>query len=115
VDVAQRDVWWANLGQPAGAVAGYHRPVIIVQSDGLNASRAATYLCVPLTGNLRWEQVPTNLRLSAGATGLERDSIAQVGLLFTVAEVELLERVGRISEGQLKQLFARLDLALGRG
>jgi mRNA interferase MazF len=115
MEVAQRDVWWADLGDPVGSTAGHRRPVIIVQGDELNASRTSTFLCIPLTRNLRWENFSANLRIAAGTTGLEHDSVAQVALMFTANESELLERVGRISQRQLEQLLARLDLALGRG
>lgn len=112
--VAQRDVWWADIGNPTGSAAGFHRPVVIVQSDRINASRLATYLCVPLTGALRWQDAPWNLLLRAAVTGLDRDSVAQTTLLFAVDRSQLRERVGSISDQHLTQLFARLDIALGR-
>ena len=52
--------------------------------------------------------------LPAKATGLDKDSVAQLTLMLAIDEEQLIERVGRISERQLAQLFARLDLALGR-
>jgi mRNA interferase MazF len=113
-DVSQRDVWWADLGDPIGGATGFHRPVVIVQSDAINISRLTTYLCVPLTGNLKRQIAPWNMLLPASATGLDKDSVAQTGLLFAVDQVQLLERVGRISERQLKALLAKLDVALGR-
>ncbi len=115
MQVSQRDVWWADLGDPVGGSSGYHRPVVIVQSDAINISRLTTYLCVPLTGNLNRQIAPWNMLLTAKATGLDKDSVAQTGLLFAVDQSQLLERSGRISERQLAQLLARLDVALGRG
>lgn len=114
MEVAQRDVWWADLGDSVESATGYHRPVVVVQGDDLNSSRSSTYLCVPLTGNLRWGAIPTNLRLPARATGLDQDSIAQVGLMLAVSESQLIECVGKIPHSHLEQLFARIDLALGR-
>ena len=114
-DVAQRDIWWADLGEPIGSVAGFARPVIVIQSDAINASRLTTFLCVPLTSNPRWAMVPWNLPLPASATGLEHDSVAQTGLMFAADETQLIERAGRISQRRLDQLFTRLDIALGRG
>ena len=117
--VSRRDVWWADLGEPAklkseASTSGFHRPVIILQSDAINVSRLTTYLCVPLTGNLRTQIAPWNMLLPAKATGLDKDSVAQLTLMLAIDEEQLIERVGRISERQLAQLFARLDLALGR-
>ena len=113
--VSRRDIWWADLGDPIGSTSGFHRPVIILQSDAINVSRLATYLCVPLTGNLRTQVAPWNMLLAAKATGLDKDSVAQLTLMLAINEAQLIERVGRIPERQLDQLFAKLDLALGRG
>lgn len=115
LQVSQRDVWWADLGDPIGGASGFHRPVVILQSDAINISRLTTYLCVPLTGNLKRQIAPWNLLLTANATGLGKDSVAQTGLMFAADQSQLIERTGRISERHLRQLFERLDVALGRG
>jgi mRNA interferase MazF len=110
----QGEVWWVELPDPAGSAAGFRRPVLIVQSDQVNRSRIETVICVPLTSNLKWAAAPTSLTLTARATGLDRDSVAQTTLILAVDKASLTERAGRISEKQLGQVFARLDLALGR-
>ncbi|MEP7350603.1 MAG: type II toxin-antitoxin system PemK/MazF family toxin [Sphingorhabdus sp.] len=112
--VVQGEVWWADLGQPVGSVPGYRRPVVIVQGGLLNGSRISTVICIPLTSNLNWEAIPTCLRLPAKATGLDRDSVAQASQIMTADKNQLIEPIGRISERQLGQLLARLDVALGR-
>ena len=113
--VAQGEVWWADLGQPVGSVPGYRRPVVIVQGGLLNGSRIGTVICIPLTSNLDWEAIPTCLRLPAKSTGLDRDSVAQASQIMTADKSQLIEPIGRISERQLGQLMAKLDVALGRG
>jgi mRNA interferase MazF len=112
--IAQRDIWLADLDEPVGSAPGYRRPVIVVQADAINLSRLATYLCIPLTSRPFRLQLPWNLNLSAAATGLEKDSVAQTNLLTPVDQSQMIERIGHISEKQLKQLFACLDIALGR-
>lgn len=54
VDVAQGDVWWADLPEPTGSGPGFRRPVVVVQGNPLNRSRIATVVCVPLTSNRVW-------------------------------------------------------------
>lgn len=112
--VVQGEVWWADLGQPVGSVPGYRRPVVIVQGALLNGSRIRTFVCVTVTSNLDWAEIPTSLRLPASGTGLDRDSVAQTSQIMTVDKSQLIEPIGRINERQLAQLFAKLDLALGR-
>lgn len=112
--IAKGDIWWTDLGDPVGAVAGYHRPVIIIQADAINRSRLETVLCVPLTSNLSRAQLPTNLLLKSSSSGLDRDCVAQATLLLAVDKIRLAERVGSISQQKLEQLYRCLDIALGR-
>lgn len=112
--VAQGEVWWADLGDPAGSSAGYRRPVVIVQCDAFNQSRIGTVLSVPLTSNLKWAKAPGNVMLPAPATGLDKDSVANVSLLVAVDKGQLIERAGKISRRQLESILSGIDIVLGR-
>jgi mRNA interferase MazF len=112
--ISQGDVWWADLRAPSGSEPGFRRPVVIVQGDPLNRSRIATAVCVPLTSNLRWADAPGNVRLSARATGLPRDSVANVSQLVTLDQGVLTERVGKLSRARLELVLAGIDVVLGR-
>jgi mRNA interferase MazF len=114
VVICQGDIWWADLGEPPGSVAGYRRPVLIVQSDAINRSRLATALCVPLTSNLAWAKAPGNLLLAKKVTGLDRDSVAQTTLMLAIDKACLTERAGRIAAEQLERVLAQLDVVLAR-
>ena len=46
-EVAQGELWWADLPMPAGSGPGFRRPVVVVQGNPLNRSRLATVVCVP--------------------------------------------------------------------
>jgi mRNA interferase MazF len=83
VVVAQGEIWWAELPDPSGSGPGFRRPVVVAQGDAFNRSNIATVVCVPLTTNMRWVEAPGNLLLSARATGLPRDSVANVSYQST--------------------------------
>ena len=112
--IAQAEIWWADLGDPVGSAPGYRRPVVVVQCDAFNQSRIATTLCVPLTSNLKWADAPGNILLRAAATGLDRDSVANVSLTVAVDKTQLVERAGKISRRQLELVLAGIDVVLGR-
>ena len=112
--IAQAEIWWADLGDPVGSAPGYRRPVVVVQCDAFNQSRIATTLCVPLTSNLKWADAPGNVLLRAAATGLDRDSVANVSLTVTMDKSQLVERAGKISRRQLELVLAGIDVVLGR-
>jgi mRNA interferase MazF len=84
VVISQGDVWWADLPMPAGSGPGFRRPVVIIQSDAFNRSRLATVVCVPLTSNTRWADVPGNVLLASGVTNLPRDSVANASQVISL-------------------------------
>lgn len=112
--IAQGDVWWADLGEPGGSEPAYRRPVVVVQCDAFNRSRIATIVCVPLTANLRWARAPGNVLLEAAATGLARDSVANVSQIVALDRGVLDAREGRLSEGDLARVLSGIDVVLGR-
>ena len=112
--IAQGDVCWADLPEPAGSGPGFRRPVLVVQGDAFNRSHVATVVCVPLTSNLRWAGAPGNVLLPARSSGLPRDSVANVSQIVMLDRALLTERVGRISRKQLDLVLAGLDIVLGR-
>jgi len=114
VVISQGDVWWADLGAPVGSEPGFRRPVIVVQGDNFNRSALRTVVAVPLTSNLRWAAAPGNVRLTARATGLPRDSVANVSQLVALDRSILIERVGRLSSSKLELVLAGIDTVLGR-
>lgn len=114
VDVAQGDVWWADLPEPAGLGPGFRRPVVIVQGNALNRSRIATVVCVPLTSNIVWAGAPGNTLLKARATGLPKDSVANVSQIIALDRSLLTERVRRLTPKHLAQILHGIDVVLGR-
>ena len=106
--VERGDIWWADLGEPEGSEPGFRRPVLIVQSDAFNRSRLQTVIAVVLTSNLRLVDAPGNVLMPAKATGLPRDSVANVSQLITVDREFLTDKIGRV-RGQLQ---ADLDSGL---
>lgn len=112
MEIARGDVWWADLPEPAGSGPGFRRPVLIVQGDAFNRSRLGTVMAVMLTGNLRLLDAPGNVLLTARASGLPRDAVANVTQVATVDRSLLTERVGRLSPAVLSQVSDGLRLAL---
>ena len=112
--IAQGEVWWADLGDPAGSEPGYRRPVVVVQGDAFNASSLRTVVCVVLTSNTGWAEAPGNVLLTAKATGLPKASVANVSQLVTLDRTALTERTGRLSASNLELVLAGIDVVLGR-
>lgn len=90
------EVWWADLPDPIGSEPGYRRPVLIIQDDTFTQSRLRTVIVVTITSNIELANAPGNVLLSRDATGLPRDSVANVSQIFTVDKAFLTKRVGSL-------------------
>lgn len=112
--ISQGDIWWANLGMPAGSGPGFRRPVVVIQGDSFNRSRIATVVCVPLTTNTRWANVPGNVLLASRITNLPHDSVANASHVISVDKELLVEHVGKLTRSKLDLVLAGLDAVLGR-
>ena len=112
--ISQGEVWWAELGDPQGSGPGFRRPVVVVQGDALNRSRIRTAVCVPLTTNLKWAQAPGNVELSPRATGLPRESVANVSQVIALDRDLLNECVGKLPQAKLQVVLSGIDTVLGR-
>lgn len=85
----------------------------MVQGDAVNRSRIATVVCVPLTSNLKWADAPGNALLTARATGLAKDSVANVSQIVTLDRDLLTERVNKLSRAKTDLVIAGINLILG--
>lgn len=111
--VGRGELWWVDLGEPAGSAPGYRRPVVVVSSDRFNRSRIATVIVAAVTSNLRLAQAPGNVALSTRDTGLPRASVVNVSQLLTVDRQVLDTRIGRLPAVSARALETGLRLVLG--
>jgi mRNA interferase MazF len=114
VTIAQGDVWWADLPEATGSRPAFRRPVIVVQGDALNRSRIATVVCVAVTSNVKWATAPGNVLLPPSATGLPKESVANVAQVVTLDKTDLTARTGKLSKAKLELVLSGIDVVLGR-
>ncbi|MDZ7780355.1 MAG: type II toxin-antitoxin system PemK/MazF family toxin [Gemmatimonadota bacterium] len=110
--VARGEVWWAELDEPRGSGPGYRRPVLVVQADAFNRSKLRTVLCVVLTSNTRLLAAPGNVLVTAGDSGLPKDSVANVTQVVTLDEDYLVEKARMVSSRAMAEVDAGLRLVL---
>jgi mRNA interferase MazF len=112
--ISQGDIWWADFGKPRGSAAGYRRPMVVVQGESFNRSGISTVVCVPLTGNTGWANLPGNVMIEAGTSGLDRDSVANVSLITSIDRVDLERRIGVLPARSVEAILDGIDVVLGR-
>ena len=105
-------IWWADLPEPTGSEPGYRRPVLVIQSDDFNRSRIATAIVVVITSNLKLAVAPGNVLLPQKATGLSKDSVANISQVLTVDKRFLTEQIGSLPNHLLEQVENGLRLVM---
>jgi mRNA interferase MazF len=100
------------LPRPEGSGPGYRRPVLVVQADAFNRSRIGTVIAVAITSNLALAEAPGNVRLSRRASGLPKQSVANVSQVLTLDRTLLTKRIRRVSREAMSAVDVGLRLAL---
>jgi mRNA interferase MazF len=111
--IERGQVWWADLGEPSGSEPDFRRPLLIVQDEAFNRSRLRTVIAVVISSNLRLVDAPGNVLIPAKASGLRKDSVANVSQVVTIDRDFLLEPAARLRGQQLKDVDSGLRLVLG--
>ncbi len=108
------EVFWVDLGEPAGSAPAKRRPVLIVSADAFNRSRLRTVLAAAITSNSALAAYPGNVFLPAIATGLSKDSAVNVTQLVTLnrEDLEGQEPAGEVPGYLMIDVDAGLRLVL---
>jgi mRNA interferase MazF len=107
------EVWWATLPASVGSGPGGRRPVVIVQADKFTQSRIRTVIVVILTTNLVLAKAPGNVFLPQSASGLNRDSVANISQVLTVDKTLLTDFISVLPDPLILQIEEGLKLVLG--
>jgi mRNA interferase MazF len=67
-----------------------------------------------LTSNVKWASAPGNVLLSESATGLPKESVANVSQIVTLDKSELTVRAGKLPKAKLDLVLSGVDVVLGR-
>ena len=110
--IEQGDIFWIDLDAPSGSGPGCRHPHVVIQSNIFNRSRINTVVVCALTSNLKRAIAPGNVLLDNGEAGLPKQSVVNVGQLFTVDKGELREKIGSLSRRRVREILAGVSLVI---
>ena len=116
-EIRRGDIWMVDFGAPEDEydhkLHGI-RPVVIVSNDSANR-HSTVFHAVPLTSKIHKKTyLPTHIFISSyKAVGLRTNSIAQCEQLCDVNYTDLIEKVGKVSQNQLRQITKGVQIQLG--
>ncbi|MBQ7688138.1 MAG: type II toxin-antitoxin system PemK/MazF family toxin [Clostridia bacterium] len=106
--VKRGDIYYADLSPVVGSEQGGVRPVLIVQND-LGNKYSPTVIAAAITSRKYKTDLPTHIRVNAGGSGLQQDSIVLLEQVRTLDKTRLREHMGALGDGDMR----RVDRALG--
>jgi mRNA interferase MazF len=100
------EIRWASRG------SGARQPLLVVQENEFNDSLIPTVVCAVISANLRVAHAPGNVFLSQKASGLSKDTVANVAQLVTVERKYLSGPVGVLGGRLLREVDEGIRLVL---
>lgn len=111
--IRQGEIYWLHFGSVEGSAPAGRRPALVVQHDRFNRSAISTTVVAAVTSNLRLGAMPGNVRLRRGEAGLPRASVVNVSQIRTIDRARLVDRVGVLGAGKMRDVLKGLALLLG--
>ncbi|ETW99006.1 MAG: mRNA interferase MazF2 [Candidatus Entotheonella factor] len=110
--IRQGDVFWVDLGVPAGSGLGYLRPHVVIQNNVFNSSRIHTVVVCAVTSNLKRGQAPGNVMLRKGEANLPKPSVVNISQLYTVDKSALYDKIGTLSKRRMLDVIRGIQLLI---
>jgi len=107
--INQYEVWLANLSPSRGTEPGKTRPVIVVQTNLMNAVHPSTLIC-PITSQINLEATILRVHLNKGI--LDQLSDILVDQIRAIDNIRMIEKIGSLTKSQISQLKANLKIVL---
>jgi mRNA interferase MazF len=112
--IRRGELYRMDLCEPVGSRPAKRRPVLVIQGQSYLDSRLSTVTVLVITSNTGLAAQPGNVFLPAAATGLPKDSVANVTVLLTANKYELEEPpVGRVPADLMRRVDRGIRQALG--
>jgi len=112
VVITQGDVYWIDMGDPAGSGPALLHPHVVIQNNVFNRSRIRTIVVCALTSNLKRASTPGNILLDPGEANLPKQSVVNVTQVFTVDKAGLGEYIGTLSRKRVYEILDGIKLLI---
>ena len=108
--IKQGDLVWVSFPRARGSEPAGRRPALVLQSNAFNQSRINTIVVAAITSNLRFENMPGNVRLSKGEAGIPKASVVNISQIHSIDRSFIESRIGTLPSGRLKLVKSGIQL-----
>lgn len=112
MQIKRGDIFFAQLNPVVGSEQGGTRPVLIIQND-IGNQYSPTTIVAAITSQIMKAKLPTHVEVSAGQSGLERDSVILLEQIRTIDKSRLKHKVAVLEEEIMAKVDEALSISLG--
>lgn len=105
------DIWTADLNPQIGTEPGKVRPVLIMQTDLLNAVHPSTVVC-PLTTNVIKESEILRVHVKKGIAGVSKPSDIMIDQIRAIDNNRLIKKIGELPHDLSNAVVENLKIVL---
>ena len=110
--VRKGDIFYADLSPVIGSEQGGIRPVVILQNDVGNRFSQTTIVAI-ITSRLNKAKLPTHIVIDSNNYGLNKKSVILVEQVRTIDKRRIKEKLGKLSEEDLKKIDRAILISFG--
>lgn len=109
--IKQFDIWVADLNPRIGTEAGKVRPVLVVQTDLLNAHHPSTIIC-PITTNIYEESEILRVHLKKGIGGVSTNCGIMIDQIRAIDNIRMKKKIGTLPLALAERIKENLKIIL---
>ncbi len=110
--VSRGEIYFAELNPVQGSEQGGVRPVLIIQND-IGNTYSPTTIILAITSQLNKARLPTHVELSAGESGLKKDSVILAEQMRTIDKSRLRQKVAQLNRPTMQRIENAVAVSIG--
>lgn len=106
------EIYLVNFDPTIGSEIRKTRPALILQNDIANQHSPITIVAA-ITSKFDDNLYPTEVKISAGESGLKQDSIVLLNQIRSIDRRRLTKKLGKIDDSTLRKVDSSIKISLG--
>lgn len=111
MEINRFEIWAADLNPRVGTEPGKIRPVLILQTNLLNALHPSTIIC-PITTNVTKNSDILRVHIKKGMAGLIKDSDIMIDQIRAIDNRRLVNKIGELPPNLWKLVTTNIKIVL---
>ena len=110
--INQYEIWIADLNPQIGTEAGKTRPVLVVQTNLLNAIPHPSTMVCPITTNIQKDSDILRVHLKKGTANLHENGDVMVDQIRAIDNTCLVKKVGNLPQVLIEKIKENISILM---